>query len=58
VTTSEAPGSIIDGENRTLSGQAHEQADDLASEGGDQQPEKKVTKIEPFNLTKAKPKLI
>jgi hypothetical protein len=41
-----------------LSGQAHEKADDLASEGGDQQPEKKVTKIEPFNLTKAKPKLI
>jgi len=32
---------------------------DLASEGGESQPEeKKMTKIVPFNLTKPKPKLI
>jgi hypothetical protein len=59
VATSEAPGSIYEGETRAAS--AHGLAgaeDDLVSEGGDQQAEKKVTKIEPFNLTKPKPKLI
>lgn len=57
VATSEAPGSILDGESRAVSAAGgHE--DDLVSEGGEQQSEKKVTKVEPFNLTKAKPKLI
>lgn len=38
--------------------QRESKEEDLVSEGGEAQEGKKVTKFEPFNLTKPKPKLI
>lgn len=64
VTTSQRGESLFDGDGRTTSAKNDSAldthlVDDLASEGGDYHPaEKKKTEFVPFNLTKAKPKLI
>lgn len=47
--------SVMSGEHGRL---RESKEEDLISEAGEPQHEKKITKIEPFNLTKPKPKLI